>query len=238
MRRASLPLHALLALLLSLAAPLAQAHLLNMTRVQVDLAADGTVDVAMSIDLMREAGGPADYYRLSRVADPLHAPQLAPLRDRLQAALQLQVDAQPLALDLLALSLPQDSEAEFHNPTRWPMSTLRWRGRQPAGVDLAQARLTARFDPGFAFEEPIALTLQARADDRRMTRWLVAGQLSPLFALQAAAAGAPAAVAGTDETRAAWAAAWQYLRFGFAHILPLGVDTAIFEKHVTPPFFS
>jgi hypothetical protein len=82
----------------------------------------------------------------------------------------------------------------------------------------------ARFDAAFAFEEPIAVTLRNAADGRRMTRWLVAGQASPVFALRA-----------TDETprsesqrQQSRAAILDYLRFGFEHILPRGLDHVLF----------
>ncbi|MGH8446658.1 MAG: HupE/UreJ family protein [Solimonas sp.] len=217
---------ALAGLLLCLAAPPASAHLLNMTRVQVDLGADGAVDVALSIDLTREAGGSGEYYRLSRVADPLADARLAALFARLAGAMQLQLDGAAVTLAPVAASMPRQSEAEFHNPTHWPMTELRLHGRLPAMPDGAPGRVIARFDTSFSFEEPIALTLHARSDERKMTRWLVAGQLSPKFALKAPPPGAP--VVDEAERRAGWTAVLQYLRFGFEHILPRGLDHVLF----------
>jgi hypothetical protein len=63
-------------LLQLMAAMPAQAHLLNMTRIDVNLDDQGQVRVTMSLDLMRAAGSGAAYYAWSRVADPLGAPAL------------------------------------------------------------------------------------------------------------------------------------------------------------------
>lgn len=217
---------ALGAALLWLALTPAQAHLLNMTRVQVDLASDGDVDVAVSIDITREIGGSADYYRLSRIADPLADARLSALFTKLAGAIDLRIDDAPLALSLVSAALPQDSEAQFLNPTHWPMTEVRLRGQWPVLADGAPGRVLARFSTAFAFEEPIALTLHARADDRKMTRWLVAGQLSPTFALHAPPSGMPTAAAAESQT--SWTTLWQYLRFGFLHILPQGLDHVLF----------
>jgi hypothetical protein len=211
--------------LLCVAALPASAHLLNMTRVDVDLAANGEVDVAVSIDLMREAGGPTDYYRLSRVADPLHDATLAPLFARLADAMRLELDGVPVALAPTAAALPQQSEAEFLNPVNWPMTTLHLHGRLPAVADGAPGRLITHFATTFAFEEPISLTLHA-PDGRKQTRWLVAGQLSPKFALQTPLPGAAAVDDG--ERSAGWTSVLQYLKFGFEHILPQGLDHVLF----------
>ncbi|MFT4046889.1 MAG: HupE/UreJ family protein [Solimonas sp.] len=196
-----------------------------MTRVDVDLLANGDVDVAVSLDLTREAGGPADYYRLSRAADPLHDATLAPLFARFADAMQLELDGLPIALVPTAATLPRQSEAEFLNPVSWPMTELHLRGRLPVLADGAPGRLMTRFATTFAFEEPISLTLHA-ADGRRQTRWLVAGQLSPKFALHAPPPGA--ATVDDGERGAGWASVLQYLKFGFLHILPQGLDHVLF----------
>lgn len=216
---------ALLGVLLWLAATPVFAHLLNMTRVQADIAPDGEVRVTLSIDLTREAGGPGDYYRLSHAAAPLDDPALRAIIDKLAASIGLQLDGAPVALTLVSATMPQDSEAEFHNPAHWPMSTIALRGRLPALAAGTPGKLVARFDPAFAFEEPIALTLEAQADHRHMTRWLVAGQISPAFPL---APPPPGETPAPSARRASWTEILQYLRFGFLHIVPQGLDHVLF----------
>ncbi len=208
------------ALLLCLLASPLQAHLLNMTRVQVTVGADDGIAVALSLDLTRAAGGGADYYRLSRSPTPLEDAELAPQLAALASALQLRLDGNLIPLQVVAVRLPQLPESDFLSPMAWPMIEVELRGQLPAGATARPGNLQARFDPAFAFEEPIALTLQLGADGRRMTRWLVAGQLSPRFALQESAVAAPA--------EPVWRTLGQYLVFGFAHILPGGLDHVLF----------
>ena len=201
----------------------AHAHLLNMTRVQADFAANGEVAVTLSLDLMRATGGAGNYYRLSRSADPMNDPELRLLFAKLAPAIQLDVDGTRVALHVQHVTLPQLPESAFHDPLNWPMTEVQLRGEIGAPMQNFRAA-QARFDAAFAFEEPIAVTLHNAADGRRMTRWLVAGQASPVFALHA-----------TDETprsesqrQQSLAAILDYLRFGFEHILPRGLDHVLF----------
>lgn len=201
----------------------AQAHLLNMTRVQVDFAANGDIAITMSIDLMRAVGGAGDYYRLSLSPEPMNDPELHALLAQLAQAMQLDVDGARVALEAQAATLPQLPESEFHNPMTWPMTEVRLRGALAAPTRGFQ-QTQARFDPAFGFEEPIAVTLQSVADNRRMTRWLVAGQVSPAFALDPDKA--PRSTGAQRER--SWATVLDYLRFGFEHILPRGLDHVLF----------
>jgi hypothetical protein len=201
----------------------AQAHLLNMTRMQAEFAADGEVTVTLSLDLMRATGSAGNYYRLSRSADPLNDPELRLLFAQLAQAIQLDVDGTRMGLHVQHVTLPQLPESAFHDPLNWPMTEVKLRGEIGAPTQHFRAA-QARFDTAFAFEEPIAVTLRNAVDGRRMTRWLVAGQASPVFALHA-----------TDETprsesqrQQSWAAILDYLRFGFEHILPRGLDHVLF----------
>ncbi|NKF22274.1 HupE/UreJ family protein [Solimonas marina] len=204
----------------------ASAHLLNMTRVQADIAADGTVDVSVSLDLTRETGGPRVYYRLSRAAAPLDDSTLRPMIEHLAAAIDLRVDGQPIRLAPVAVAMPQNREAEFLNPVNWPMTEVKLSGHLPEQPAGAPGQVIGRFDPSFAFEEPISLTLHTLADGRHMTRWLVAGQLGPKFPLQAPPPGAQRHDAG--DAHAGLKTLLQYLRFGFLHILPQGLDHVLF----------
>ena len=117
-------------------------------------------------------------------------------------------------------------------PLNWPMTHVVLEGRVPS-VDTVALKM--RFDPAFAFEEPIALTMQNADRARRMTRWLVAGQVSPQFTLYAPGASQPAATfrptfdadavgdAGADPM-----SLLQYVHFGWTHIVPLGWDHVLF----------
>ncbi|MDP3294420.1 MAG: HupE/UreJ family protein [Nevskia sp.] len=219
--------HAVGALLLWLllfgmgSAPL-QAHLLNMTRVQLNLGADGQVVIDLSLDLTRAAGGGGAYYQFSRSAAPLSDATLAPLLGKLAQTIEVRLDGAVIPLQVSEVHLPSAlPETEFLSPVAWPMTEIQLHGVLPANAGGA---LQLRFDPSFAFEEPIALTLQRPDNGGRMTRWLVAGQLSPLFPLQASAAS----ITAVSEQEPAWQTLARYLRFGFLHIIPHGLDHMLF----------
>ncbi|MDB5971711.1 MAG: HupE/UreJ family protein [Hydrocarboniphaga sp.] len=220
------PAFGLAALLLCVLATPVQAHLLNMTRVQVDVGADDQVAVSASLDLTREAGGGAEYYRLSRSPSPLTDSGLQPRLSALAVALQLRLDGALIPLRVTGVRLPQLPESDFLSPVAWPMTDITLVGTLPPGAALGSGSLQMRFDPAFRFEEPIALTLQLGSSGRRMTRWLVAGQLSPSLPLRAPTSGEAAESAAGSEP--VLSGLWRYLVFGFEHILPRGLDHMLF----------
>jgi hypothetical protein len=214
---------ALLLLLAAAAQPVA-AHLLNMTKVQVAVDAAGQVEVTLQVDLNRPAGGGEAYYTFSRLPEPLRDPALRVLLGRLAGAIQIDYGGARVALEPVAAQFPQETRERYLDPLNWPMTALTLRGRLPVTQTggpptgppaLLQGRLTA----DFRFEEPIALTFVRVPENRSLTRWLVADQLSPTFDPHAA----PDTAAPADATP--W---WRYAAFGFTHILPKGLDHVLF----------
>src|SRR5262245_10947819 len=129
-----------------LVSPLSHAHLLNMTKVIASLHADGEVAVDMQVDLTRAAGGPLEYYRLSRVASSdsnsasdarsqvLPNAEAAALLTRLAAAIDLEVDGVAVVLTWQSAEWPQLPEQEFVNPLNWPMTHVTLRGQLPGAL--------------------------------------------------------------------------------------------------------
>jgi hypothetical protein len=208
----------LLGLLLLAAAQPAAAHLLNMTRVQVRVDAAGAVEVQLQIDLNRPAGGAEAYFRLSRIAEPLHDPAFVRIADDLVRAVQIDYGGVRVPLSLADAKLPQEPHETFLDPVSWPMTLITLRGALPAAPSTAVAVLQARMDSKFRFEEPIAVTFLRVPEQRSLTRWLVADQASPRFD----PAAEPKAVVA-DSTP--W---WRYVAFGFTHIVPKGLDHVLF----------
>jgi adenine deaminase len=156
----------------------AQAHLLNMTKAQAAIAADGAVTVTLQVDLNRAAGGGAAYHALEPRAGPARGPDDARparpprRRDRDHARRRGGVTrraareaARCAAGDLRRSAGLADDRRRAH------------RARLPPG----DAPVTGRFTAAFRFEEPIALTLTDVATGRNMTRWLVTAQTTPPF---------------------------------------------------------
>jgi hydrogenase/urease accessory protein HupE len=210
-----------------------QAHLLNQTRVQVNVDAGGHIRVDMNIDITRAAGGSLDYYRLSRVAQPLADSETRALLDRLTAAISLQLGAgDAIPLQLISAEFPSASREVFLDPLSWPMTHVVLGGRVPDRGQAGARQLHAVFQPSFHFEEPIALTFVELPEQRRMTRWLVTSQASPPFALSGldngsgTSGGSPATSDATAGS--APVSLRQFVGFGFLHILPKGLDHVLF----------
>jgi hypothetical protein len=209
---------ALLILLLLVAASPASAHLLNMTRVEVAVDAAGEVNVQVRVDLNRAVGGGDAYYELSRRPDPLHDPELHALFRRLVDAMEITWGGASVPLELVAAQLPAEAREVFLNPLAWPMTDLVLRGHLPEPHVGVAPVLQGRLLSSFRFEEPLALTLKRVPENRTLTRWLIADQLSPTFD--------PAA---SQVTPMADTTPWhRYVLFGFTHILPKGVDHVLF----------
>jgi len=206
-----------LALLGVLGGATAQAHLLNMTRIDAAVDAAGVVEVQVQVDLNRAAGGGEAYYALSRLSQPLDDPGCRALLDRLVAAIELDYGGVRIPLVLTSARFAPEGRDSYLNPLSWPMTALALRGSLPPHGTGAPPVMKGRLAAAFRFEEPIALTLMRLPEHRSLTRWLVADQWSPPFDPDAAPAAAD------DETP--W---WRYVVFGTTHILPRGLDHVLF----------
>lgn len=221
----------LLLLGLLLAVPAGQAHLLNMSRVEVALEPGQRVVVTLRLDLSRPLGGPEAYYAASRAAEPLAEPRLAKLAEAVARATEVRAGGVRVPLAPVTLVMPDAPRAHFVSTLQWPRAELRLAGRLPAGARPEGAGLQAVFVPTFRFEEPIAVTLRDPFAERSKTRWLVAEQPSPV--LKAPGWFASPLVAGKDPVEPTvatghLAALVEYAALGFCHILPGGYDHLLF----------
>ena len=80
--------------------------------------------------------------------------------------------------------------------------------------------LDVTFTSTFFFEEPIALAMTSERHQRRISRWLVTDQKSPVFS------GENRVIANAEP--AALANLLPMMRNGFGHVLPGGVDHLLF----------
>ena len=207
----------LAAVLLLSAAP-GQAHLLNMTKVQVTVNANQSVNVELQIDLKRAAGGGLKLYQLSQIKQPMRDETVVALLAQLRQSIDLRLNDKSVDLAVTSLQLPTLPESVFLDPLSWPMSTITLEGHLPALKADGPAQLTGAFLPGFHFEEPIALSFLDARDRHSMTRWLVTSQRSPEFPLRASVGSTP-----TEQS-----SVWTFFKFGFLHILPGGLDHILF----------
>jgi hypothetical protein len=204
-------------LVLALCVP-AHAHLLNKTRIDVEIdPATGRFVVDIAIDLTRSFGSAQTYYEVS------HALRDDPELTRkvilaLASALEIQVDGNRPALTLDAFAWPNLAQASFTETWAAPMSRFRFSG----ALAPSARQLRVRLDERFPFERPIVLT--ATSPHHRYTRWVGTDQWSPVLALSADGLSEDELVAQDS----AASIAFNYARQGFLHVLPSGLDHALF----------
>ena len=205
------------------------AHLLNMSRVEIDVRSDLSVRVRLDLDLTVALGGAEGFHAASQTDDPLKEPALADLAQLVARAVRLTSGDTLVTLTPVTLKMPEEALEEFLSGLSWPQARLTLQGQLPERAGAAIAPVRVVFDPEFPFEEPIAVTL--RDVDRGVTvsRWLVAEQRSPLlvFGMDTAAVGADSGAVVTAEEPLT-TIVLRYLAFGFNHILPDGLDHLLF----------
>ena len=195
-------------------------HLLNMSKVQISVQQDGTVLADFNLDLSRELGSSDDYYSLSQLSQPMTQPRIVTVLSHLSSATQLMVDNAPISWQINTVELPHNPMEDFYSGVVWPMTHIQLKAQLPLDK-LNSGFLLARFSGEFVFEEPIALTFLQVHSGRKMSRWLVPNQQSPLFALNA-----------QTETLTSVGLPWQqwfdYVYLGMKHIMPMGWDHVLF----------
>lgn len=215
--------------------PAAHAHLLNMSRVAVDLLPAGRVVVVLELDLSRALGGADGYFAASQAARPLQHPDLAAVAAAVAEATVLTVGEVRVALQPVALVMPRVPREDYHSPLKWPRAELTLHGVLTAsGADagIRHSGVQVVFTPAFLFEEPIAVTLAHPASAATLTRWLVLEQRSPVLNagpwLESTAGAGAALPAPETREPAVMDVLLRYLLLGFEHILPGGYDHLLF----------
>jgi hypothetical protein len=215
-----------LVLLLVPVAPLA--HLLNMSRVDVQLLPDRSVLATLDLDLTVALGGSRKFFEASTSDSPIDDPELAELARRIAAAMQMRVGQVPISLSVRDLKMPRQPLSEFVSTLTWPRARLSLGGRVPDNVQPGSGAVWVVFDPGFPFEEPIALSIRDEVSGRSLSRWLVAEQRSPAFAGSAWLKLPPESDVVEPVGQSFWQTFSQYAALGVRHILPSGIDHLLF----------
>ena len=219
------------------------AHVLNMTEAHF-LITEKDLQLELEIDLSRAYGDRFDYYQAS-IEQPCALLGDGPVRinDILsQIGLVVQAAGAPGKKEVFALeksstaentrstgpSLPlywSDISCQFSTSGRasyldqfsWPKVFIQARSTVLSELSNPES-IKAVFQYGFPFEEPISVTFRMEEQERKMTRWLIAGQSSPNFPL--AERDVVSEVSSQDLSF--------YLKQGFVHIVPKGLDHILF----------
>lgn len=204
----------LFAFVLASSVAVAEAHDLALTHTVVVLGADGTVRVDVTCDLDAIALGLAQgvdsewaVSELEKLSPEELERRIARVRAVLLASVVLRFDSEPASLDV---SLPEYGSAEERPIPSLLGLTASFRGMVPRGA----RSVTVAVDKAFP---PVSLMLMDEGGAQVIHQLLDRGAESdPFFLAQ------PVSPPGRLVTAA------RYFRFGFEHILPLGLDHVLF----------
>jgi len=199
-----------------------QAHLLNMSSITLNVAEQNKLHISYDIDPTVQLGNREAYYQISQLEQPLQQPEVKALLAELAAATVIRIDGQVANIewqyeDFITQKLSAD---DYHDPLQWPKTIIKATAELN---DLSEHKqLSAQFLTNFVFEEPIELTITD--GERKLTRWLIALQSSPAFAMTADGAN----IATTKSEAMSLEDKMDFFGLGFKHILPEGYDHLLF----------
>jgi len=216
-----------------LVAPLAAAHTMITTQVLVTFADDQSADVKVDLDLTLLLGSPQKYYELATAKAPEQRAQIERLVPALNEALQLYVGSRRLSLKLRDFTVAQATRSEFLDDSVSKHSTFHF----TAALGGERGRVKLISPIAAPIDYPVAYTVQVPSASVSITRWLEPG-MHESDAVEWAARlpqGTAAAPALADKAPAIDpdALSWNqqlslYLRLGFRHIVPEGLDHILF----------
>jgi hydrogenase/urease accessory protein HupE len=201
---------------------------MTLTEVTVTFATPGTLDVKIGIDLTQILGSPDRYYQFVTEPEAAQQAEVRTLLPQVLAALQLLVGRTPLKLELKQFSTATANKTLILDSQMSTLSTFRFTAVLPA----SQEPLKLLVPIGAPIDYPVVYTLQVPAAHVSMTRWLEDGahESDPYDWTGQAPGGAPSAHnVSADPDSLPWTRqAAVYLRLGFKHIVPEGVDHILF----------
>lgn len=232
--------------LIALLARPARAHDLTITQVLASFEQPGIVDVRFDLDLTAYLASPEAYYALAIDRPENQRKVVDGFLPEIMDSLQLHVGALQLPLVFQSFSLPVLSKEDFLDPTVDHFTTLHFIAVLPATRD--PIRLVIK--PGSKVAYPVAFTVQVPSAHISEASWIedeseesdefdwagVAPRAGAVVASTPAPAAAAAATPGRRRNEPAFeveAMPWphqlgMYLRLGFHHIVPEGVDHILF----------
>ncbi|MEM0955145.1 MAG: HupE/UreJ family protein, partial [Pseudomonadota bacterium] len=191
---------------------------MNMSEMHAVVSPAGNLTLKMRMDLQRQLNGGEAYYALSQLGPAAASDSVYQSHwQSLLNAIEIEQAGALIAPQLLQVEPPQGyTREQFTSGFTWPMTEV----TVSASVDPSLP-LRIRFRSSFAFEEPIALTLEA--EQQRRTRLLVPNQRSASFVAY------PSGVSTANiEQGIAWKSLWSFTLQGALHVVPLGLDHLLF----------
>ncbi len=222
------------------------AHVLNITRVNVELDSSQTFKVRLAIDLTNAMGTSEAYYQLSLLPVEQQEPKIHELTATLLNEIQFYFGDDRATPELIAWKVPTASREVYLDYYVGKMTEFVFQGVVPP------ARAPFRLVTGEqgVVEYPLAYTLANAERGLRVTRFLeIATQPGERFDYDQSGGGKVARAPGTlpppptveasplsgleyTATQRFWmvqgGTVWRYLTLGFHHIIPDGVDHILF----------
>ncbi len=200
----------------------AHAHGLVFTRVEAMFGTPGVVNLTIDYDLDLILGRPEAHYALTRADAATQAAAVRAALPVILEAMEFYAGDTRLQLELQGFSLPQLPESAFADPAQDKATVLRFTARLPA----PPAPLVMIVPYGARVHHPVLFAAGSPAAGVLARSWVEEGP-SEEFEWAGLVVNPPGG--GTRAPSAPWQIElWTYLRLGFRHIVPQGLDHMLF----------
>jgi len=212
-----------LLLLLLLVPFTAHAHGLTFTKVEAAFNRPGEVDITVDYNLALVLPQPGAYYALTQSSPETQQAAVQRALPEILTALTFFAGDVPLKPELKSFALPRLPEVAFNDPAIDKSSLLRFTAKLPAagGALVLVVPYAAKID------HPVLFTATIPATGSLARSWIEEGATEP-FEWIMPAGGVVRAPAGATATPPWYAELWVYLKLGFKHIVPEGLDHILF----------
>jgi len=213
----------LLFALVALFAPrLAHAHGLVFTRVEAMFGTPGVVNITIDYDLSLILPQPAAYYALTQSSAETQQAAVKVALPLILEAMEFYAGDERLQLELQGFSLPALPETAFADPAQDKATVLRFTAKLPA----TPAPLVMVVPYGARVHHPVLFAAGSPAAGVLARSWVEEGP-SEAFEWAGLVTNLPGG--GTRAPSVPWYVdLWTYLRLGFKHIVPQGLDHMLF----------
>jgi hypothetical protein len=223
-------------LILGILSPLvSQAHGLVFTRVEALVTSPTEISIKIDYNLGLVLSPPSTYYELTQASVEKQRATVTAALPQILGAMEFYAGDERLMLQLQSFSLPKLSAAAFDDPAQDKSTELRFTAKLPA----KPVTLGMVVPYGAAVDHPVLLAVGTKVHGVLLRSWVEEGPSEPFnydwSQLPAESPGTATTAPGArlrDEgvpPPVAWYVDfWTYLKLGFKHIIPEGLDHILF----------
>ncbi len=221
-------------LLLVLGSAALSAHPLNATRLTISFSPEGSITGTMEIDLVYILEGSEEYYRVSRLPPAEQEELLRPILSRVQEGFRLRFGERDVNLEVGEFELPRQSLSEYVEYRTKSMTVLNVSAKIPEG----RRSFFLEVNPELPIEYPVVFHVFYEGEQRQF-RSTLAFKNSPTEPFFLPRELVVASSTGEDDSfvlapdeadtgGSGFRLFGLYVKFGFLHILPEGIDHILF----------